>query len=301
MLWGRCISPAYRKAHTGSQRCAALTAAVTDSLEVEPLAGPLGACVHGVDARRPIASDDLVAIRHVLLERRVLFFRDQDLSAGEQVAFAAQFGELCVDPVSRLVGRPKVLSYIEDTERWPPAAFPWHSDLSWLREPPAFGVLNARVIPDRGGDTIWVDLFAVYDALPPDVKRQVQRLKLRHRPRPHFFETVRTHHGDRIADRLVTENPPVEHPLVRPHPSTGRPALYLSPLYADSLVGLPRAQSGSLLASLEQYLDEPQFQLRWQWQEHDLVIWDEASTNHRALGDHYPQYRRMQRCAVAGS
>jgi taurine dioxygenase len=170
-----------------------------------------------------------------------------------------------------------------------------------LRVPPAFGVLNARVIPDHGGDTIWVDLFAVYDALPSDVKLQVQHLKLRHRPQPHYFEAVRRHHGDRIADRLVAENPPVEHPLVRPHPFDGRPALFLSPLYADCIVGLPAAQSGPLLASLERYLDEPGFQVRWQWEQHDLVIWDGASTNHRALGDHYPRHRRMQRCSVDGS
>jgi taurine dioxygenase len=88
---------------------------------------------------------------------------------------------------------------------------------------------------------------------------------------------------------------------VRPHPFDGRPALFLSPLYADSLVGLSPSQSSSLLASLEHYLDDPQFQIRWHWEQHDLVIWDEASTNHRALGDHYPSYRRMQRCSVEGS
>jgi taurine dioxygenase len=277
-----------------------LTGGVTCSAEVEALKGSFGARVHGVDARRPLRCDDLAVIRRALLDRRVLFLRDQDLSAEEQLAFAAQFGELCVDPVSRLAGRPRVISYIEDTELRPPAEFPWHSDLSWLRTPPAFGVLNARDIPYRGGDTIWVDLFAVYDALPPEVKRRVQPLKLRHRPQPHFFEAVRRHHGEEIADRLVAENPPVEHPLVRPHPLDGRPALFLSPLYADSLVGLPPAESTSLLASLQRHLDESRFQIRWQWEQHDLVIWDEASTNHRALGDHYPRHRRMRRCSVGG-
>ena len=274
---------------------------MTHSVQVEALEGSLGARVHGVDARRPIARNDLAVVRHALLDRRVLFLREQDLSAEEQLAFAAQFGVLCIDPVSRLTGRPKVLSSIEDTEQRPPAQFPWHTDLSWLRAPPAFGILNARVIPDRGGDTIWVDLFAVYDGLPAEVKRRVHQLNLRHRPQPHFFETVRRHHGDQVADRLIVENPPVEHPLVRPHPCDGRPALFLSPLYADSIVGLSPAQSSSLLASLERYLDEPRFQIRWQWEQHDLVIWDEASTNHRSLGDHYPRYRRMQRCSVEGS
>jgi len=271
------------------------------SVRVEPLEGSLGACVSGVDARQPLRPDELELIRHALAERQVLFFRGQDLSGEEHLAFAAQFGVLSVDPVSQLKGAPKVLSYIEDTEERPPAEFPWHTDLSWLCEPPAFGVLNARVIPDQGGDTIWANLFAAYDALPEETQRRVQCLELRHRPQPHFFETVRRHHGDEITDRLIAENPPVAHPLVRSHPVSGRPALYLSSLYADALVGLSPEESSSLLASLGEQLDNPQFQVRWRWQEHDLVIWDEASTNHRALGDHYPRYRRMQRCAVAGS
>ena len=246
-------------------------------------------------------ADELASIHSALTERQVLFFRGQDLTPEEHLAFAAQFGVLSVDPVSRLKDSPKVLSYIEDTEDRPPAEFPWHTDLSWLSETPAYGVLNARVIPHQGGDTIWINLFAAYDALPPETKQQVEHLELRHRPKPHYFETVRRHHGDEITDRLIEENPPVAHPLVRSHPLSGRPALFLSPLYADSLVGLSPEASSSLLASLDQQLDNPEFQVRWQWQEHDLVIWDEASTNHRALGDHYPSHRRMQRCSVEGS
>src|SRR5690606_15973420 len=99
---------------------------------------------------------------------------------------------------------------------------PWHTDLSWLAEPPAYGVLNARVIPSTGGDTTWVDLCALYDALPAATKQQAIRLRLRHRPKPHFFETVRRHHGDEITERLIAENPPIAHPLVRTHPISGK-------------------------------------------------------------------------------
>ncbi len=271
------------------------------SVGVDVFEGSLGACVDGVDARCPFDSDVLAGLRDVLTARRVLFFRGQDLSPEEHVAFAAQFGVVSVDPVSRLNGRPKVLSYIEDTEERPPAEFPWHTDLSWLEAPPAFGVLNARVIPDRGGDTMWVDLCALYAALPSTTHDRAQQLRLRHRPQPHFFETVRRHHGDEITDRLIAENPPIEHPLVRSHPVDGRSALFLSPLYADCLVGLPPTEAEPLLASLEAYLDDERFQLRWEWEQFDLVIWDEAATNHRALGDHYPTRRLMQRCSVEGS
>lgn len=273
----------------------------TSPIAVVPQNAALGACVSGVDLRNPLDDEALALIRAALAEHQVLFFRNQDLSAEEHLAFGAQFGELSADPVASLKGSLKRISYIEDTDERPPAEFPWHTDLSWLREPPAFGILNARVIPESGGDTIWVDLFSVYDALSPEVQQQVRRLKLRHRPQPHYFETVRVHHGDEITDQLIAEHPPVEHPLVRSHPVSGRPALFLCPLYAELIVGLSAESSASLLASLDEHLDNPEFQVRWQWQEHDLVIWDEASTNHRALGDHYPSYRRMQRCAVSGS
>ena len=273
----------------------------TSRIEIVPHDAALGASVSGVDLRDPLDDEALALIRAALAEHQVLFFRNQDLSAEEHLAFGAQFGELCADPVANLKGSLKRISYIEDTEERPPAEFPWHTDLSWLSEPPAFGILNARVIPDSGGDTIWVDLFSLYDALSPEVQQQVRGLKLRHRPKPHYFETVRVHHGDEITDRLIAENPPVEHPLVRSHPVSGRPALFLCPLYAEFITGLSAESSASLLASLVDHLDNPAFQVRWQWQEHDLVIWDEASTVHRALGDHYPRYRRMQRCAVSGS
>jgi taurine dioxygenase len=274
---------------------------VVGSPRVEDLEGSLGACVSGVDARRPFEPDALDLIRRALVARRVLFLRGQDLTADEHLAFAEQFGALAVDPVSRLNGKPRVILYIEDTEERPPAEFPWHTDLSWLAEPPAFGVLNARAIPDEGGDTIWVDLCAIYDALPEPTQQHVRMLSLQHRPKAHFFETVRRRHGDEIAQRLIVENPPIAHPLVRSHPVDGRPALFLSPLYHEPRVGLPVTDSGELLASLEAYLDDERFQLRWRWQPYDLVIWDEAATNHKALGDHYPRYRCMRRCSIDGS
>src|SRR5690348_3175116 len=113
---------------------------MTCSVEVEAPEGTFGARVYGVDTRRPIDAGDLAVVRTALQDRRVLFFRCQDLTPVQQLAFAAQFGALCVDPVSRLAGRSNVLTFIEDTEQRPPAEFPWHSDLSWLRVPPAFGI-----------------------------------------------------------------------------------------------------------------------------------------------------------------
>lgn len=269
-------------------------------VRVEPLDAALGAQIHGIDARA-VDPDEARLLRAALTEHHVLFLRDQDLDDDQQCRFAEIWGGLFVDPVSRLVGAPKAVSYIEDNAGRPPAEFPWHTDMSWLVEPPACAVLNARVIPPTGGDTLWVDLCAAYDALSPALRRRVGGLRLRHRPRPHFFETVRRHHGVEVTERLVADHPPLEHPLVRTHPVSGRPALFVSPLYGDRIVGLSDDESEAMLADLHGLLEDASLQVRWQWRAHDLVVWDEASTNHKALGDHHPQRRVMRRSAVAGT
>lgn len=269
-------------------------------VRVEPLDAALGAQVHGIDARA-VDPDEAALLRAALTEHHVLFLRDQDLDDDQQGRFAEIWGGLFVDPVSQLVGAPKSVSYIQDDAGRPPAEFPWHTDMSWLAQPPACAVLNARVIPPTGGDTLWVDLCAAYDALSPAMRQRVGGLRLRHRPRPRFFETVRRHHGDQVTDRLVADHPPLEHPLVRTHPVSGRPALFVCPLYGDRIARLSNDESDAVLAELHGRLEDESLQVRWQWRTHDLVVWDEASTNHRALGDHHPQHRVMRRCAVAGT
>lgn len=269
-------------------------------VRVEPLATSLGAQVHGIDARA-VHPTEAGLLRAALAEHHVLFLRDQDLDDDQQRRFAEIWGELFVDPVSQLVGRPRAVSYIEDNAHRPPAEFPWHTDMSWLAQPPACAVLNARVVPPAGGDTIWVDLLAAYEALPQAMRQRLNGLRLRHRPRPHYFETVRRHHGDQATDRLIADHPPLEHPLVRTHPVSGRPVLFICPLYSDGISGMTDDESDALLAELHALLDDEAMQIRWRWRAHDLVVWDEASTNHRALGDHHPQRRVMRRCAVVGT
>lgn len=269
-------------------------------VRVEPLDAALGAQVHGIDARS-VDPGEAALLREALTEHHVLVLRDQDLDDDQQSRFAEIWGELFVDPVSQLVGAPKAVSYIQDDASRPPAEFPWHTDMSWLATPPACAVLNARVIPPTGGDTLWVDLCAAYDSLSPTMRQRVGGLRLCHRPLPRFFETVRRHHGDQVTDQLVADHPPLEHPLVRTHPVSGRPALFVCPLYGDRIAGLSDDESGEVLAELHERLEDESLQVRWRWRTHDLVVWDEASTNHRALGDHHPRRRVMRRCAVVGT
>ena len=150
----------------------------TDTLQVDRINAALGAVVSGVDLREPPDDEQFARIRDALVEHQVLFFRDQDLDDDQQRAFASRFGTLGVFPVAKLMGSDRDMSYIEDTPDSPPDADGWHTDISWVAEPPKIAVLNARVIPEYGGDTMWASLFGAYDALSPPMQalRQPHRL-----------------------------------------------------------------------------------------------------------------------------
>ena len=136
-----------------------------------------------------------------------------------------------------MLGGTTLTSTIEDTADSPPDADGWHTDVTWVPEPPAYAVLNAKVIPERGGDTMWSSLFAAYDALSRVMQRVCEPLTVRHHAGPDFRERVARNAGDELAERIVAAFPPVEHPLVRTHPVTGRRALWVAGGFMDQIVG----------------------------------------------------------------
>jgi taurine dioxygenase len=272
----------------------------TSTLGVERVAGALGAVVTGVDLAGPLADATVDSIRDALHEHQVLFFHDQDLTDDQQLQFASRFGTVSPYSFTRMLGDTRRVSLIEDTADSPPDADGWHTDVSWVAEPPAYAVLNARVIPPTGGDTMWSSLFAAYDALSPTMQELCADLTVRHHSGPDFRERIARIFGPESADRVAAEFPPVEHPLVRAHPATGRRALWVSGRFMDQIVGMHRDESDALLGFLVRQIENPNFCIRWRWTVNDLAMWDEASTNHRALSDHYPQHRVMRRCTVDG-
>ena len=277
----------------------ATAATAADLLRIDRVNAALGAVVSGVDLREELSDDVFARIEDALVEHQVLFFRDQDLDDDQQRAFASRFGTLGVFPVARLMGSTRDMSYIEDTPESPPDADGWHTDISWIAEPPRLAILNARIIPDYGGDTMWASLFGAYDALSPAMQAICNRLTVVHHAGPAFLEAIGRTAGPEVVARIQEEFPPVEHPLVRTHPVSGRRALFLSGVM-DHIVGMHRDESDALLGYLNTLIENPNVQIRWHWRPYDLAVWDEASTNHRALSDHYPQHRMMRRCTVDG-
>jgi taurine dioxygenase len=281
-------------------RTAGVVATSTGGLGVERLTGSIGAVVHGLDVSVPLADRDVEHLRELVVEHQVVFARDQHLDEERHRTLASQFGALSIHPVGRLTESGRAISVIDDTADRPPAGFDWHTDLSWTIEPPDLGFLSAVVIPPCGGDTLWASGRAIYERLDPSRRGRCASLRVVHVPDDTLLSTVRRHHGEDVVRRLIAEHPPIEQPLVRLHAETGRPAMWLSPLYATKVVGLDDVASRRVLDSLHRQIRDPEVQVRWRWAAGDVAIWDETSTCHRALTDHAPQRRTMRRCTTTG-
>lgn len=264
------------------------------------LTASIGAVVEGLDLRRLDAGTG-AWLRRAVIDHRVVFVRQQDLGEADLRGLAAGFGPLARSPLHQLLGTDRTTSVIEDDADRPPAGFDWHTDLSWTSAPPAFGFLHALDIPAYGGDTIWASQVAAFDSLGSAARRRCLGLWVEHACDASLLATVERHHGAQVAAALGRANPPVVHPLVRRHTESGEAGLFLSPMYQRRLVGPSRADGDRTLRRLERALLDPHHQVRWRWNRGDVAIWDETTTCHRALTDHFPQRRRMARCVVAGT
>lgn len=282
---------------------AAAAGADSVSLSVTRMSPALGARVDGFDLT-DISAANIERLNGLLLEHGVLFFRDTMLEPEQHQALAEGFGTPSVFPLSRLMAPPDAvlptMGDIIDSEEDPPNADGWHTDITWITEPPKIGILQAIEVPDSGGDTLWADLYLAYDNLSPVLQDFFATLSVSHRVSSPIVEAARRRGGDDLAKLLLDKFPPVSHPLVRTHPETKRQALFVAGEFMIGIDGMNEAESQALLGWLRSYINDPNLHVRWSWMSGDMAIWDERRTNHRALSNHYPSYRHMRRCTVDG-
>jgi taurine dioxygenase len=265
----------------------------------------IGARIDGVDLRSPLPERQAAEIRAALRRHLVVFFRGQDLSEAEQLAFASTFDP----PVSASIAARAdgdghgddggLFVVLEDTAQSPPKADRWHTDVPFVERPPNFAVLCMRATPPVGGDTLWASLYAAYESLSSTMQDAIADLEL-DIGLGTTAETIRELYGEDYYRRVIDQFEGVRHPLVRVHPETNKPALYLSGSFMRDVAGMTRDESDALLGFLAARLDDPNLQCRWKWEPHDVVVWDERCTNHRAVSDHYPNYRMVRR-VLAGN
>jgi taurine dioxygenase len=271
-------------------------------IEITPVNAVIGAQVDGADLRQPLDPDRRGAIHEALLRHHVLFFRHQPITDQEQLAFARNFGEP-VDPYidsSAMAPEERLFVTIEDTPESPPKADHWHTDVPFRAEPPDIAVLHMRDVPAVGGDTLWVNTRALYERLSPTMQRLLAELDVEvgiGTPVKAGYE--RDPDGAARFQQLLRDVPPSRHPLVRVHPDTGRPAVYFPGReFLRGIVGMHPDESDALLGVITARLDDPNLQCRWRWQLHDVAMWDERCTDHRATSDHHPSHRLVRRCLV---
>ncbi len=265
---------------------------------VEPYTPTIGAVIHGLDLSRPLDATTQSELRRALAEHEVIFFRDQQLTPAQQVEFTQIFGNVAEVKAffPRLADQPAI-EVVESTAERPKAANNWHADITWRDNPPVGTSLYAQVIPPSGGDTIWASLTRAYASLKPELQAYLETLTA-----VHSWEisgwTEYLLRQDATGEQLRearAKYPPVEHPVVRVHPITGKKILYVNPTFTSHIKGLPRAQSDALLAQLFSLAKVPEFQARLRWQDGTLAVWDNRSTQHYAVGDFFPAHRKLHR------
>lgn len=267
-------------------------------IEIEPMLEDFGAIVHGIDFCDPDATKILQDAVHT---HGVIFLRDQRISDEEHIESARRFGELGVYPLQAAAGQFKPLEFLEDGPDDPPKADGWHTDVTWIKNPPVMAFLSMLDVPDKGGDTLWVDTAKAYETLSPVMQEIVLRLQIFHDidegNRQIFLRKWNQEVIDITKERYGMGT---THPLVRQHPVTGRRSLFLAGYFMRHVVGMTEAESEAMMAFLMRHATMPERSVRWRWRANDLAIWDERRTMHRALGDHFPRHRKVRRCTVLG-
>lgn len=284
------------------------SAVPSQTFEIRPLPGPLGAEVIGLDLRRPLADADFRRIHRAHLDHHVLVFREQHISPDEQVDFSRRFGPLQIHVLNQfaLPGHPEVLIVSNIKEGGRPiglgdAGHFWHSDLSYVEKPSLGSMLHAQELPAEGGDTLFANQHAAYDALPDKLKRRIADLDAEHSYLCKYEELrARSPWRPKLTPEQIAKVQPKVHPVVRTHPETGRKALFVSEHFTTRVVGLPEDESRALLDELFAHSIRPEFVYRHVWQPHDMVFWDNRSVTHLAAGTPDHLRRKLYRTTIEG-
>lgn len=281
-----------------------MSISVQPSLIVEPAEAPCGATIRGVNFAEQISPETVAAIREVWLKYLVVAFPDQNLTLERYEEIALLFGRYGEDPYFKgLSDHPHIAEVKREAdEQTPLFAEGWHSDWSFLATPPSGTLLYGRVIPPVGGDTLYANQYAAYEALDDEMKSRLEGLQGVHSARRGYSRQGL--YGEKDAgrsmaivysdDALATQL----HPLVKTHPETRRKALFLSPGYTIDVEGMPPTEAQELLLFLYSHQAKPDFVYRHHWSENMLTLWDNRAVIHAATGGYQGHRRLLQRITI---
>ncbi len=274
---------------------------MSQTLDIRPVAGALGAEIGGVDLSRDLSDNTVADIRHALLEHLVIFFRDQDITPDRHLAFARRFGETVEYPlVKGLEGHPEIMTVVKLEHEKLNFGGLWHSDTTYLDEPPMGSILVARELPPHGGDTLFANMFLAHETLSEGLRNLLKPLKgvsVSNLPKVCQTRQARMDDSARAAPETVLT---ATHPVVRTHPESGKKALYVNGAHTCRFEGLSEEESAPLLEYLFEHQTRPEFTCRFRWEPGSIAFWDNRATQHNPVNDYHGHKRVMHRITLAG-
>jgi alpha-ketoglutarate-dependent taurine dioxygenase len=275
------------------ERLAALEWRHFDAAQLSPT---IGAEIAGLDLTNPLGEDVIAELRRALHDYKVLFFPNQRLNAHQHVVFARRFGELEIHPfIPSNTGEPELVRF-EKTAQVAGYENSWHHDVTWRKRPSMGAILHALEVPPRGGDTLFADMYAAYDALDDETKAAIDDLDAVHDFMLAFGMLVPPDQRDEMRNRY----PRVRHPVLCTHPATGKRHLYVNRNFVSHIEGIDPQESRALLDRMCRQADYPEHQCRFRWTPHAVAFWDNRAVQHYAASDYWPSARVMERASIVG-
>jgi len=269
---------------------------------LDTLTPAIGARVQGLDLAAGLDTATRDALLAALLQHQVLFFEGQALTPAQQRDLAAGFGPLHIHPVyPQAPGVPEII-VLDTSHDNPPDNDNWHTDVTFLAAPALGAILHAQLLPPAGGDTLWASGTAAWRSLSPRWQQMLAGLTAEH----DFLKSFPAHRFARTPEEKVRweqarqDHPPRPHPVVRTHPATGEPGLFVNEGFTTRILELSASESDAVLRQLFAHAAKPEHTVRWRWKRGDVAFWDNRLTQHYATADYLPHRRVMHRATILG-
>ena len=266
------------------------------NFDASMIGSTVGAEIDGIDLAIGISSNALEELHDALVEYKVIFLRNQQITSSQQVAFAESFGELEIHPfIPSNTDHPKLVRFEKGAEVGG-YENSWHHDVTWREAPSKIAVLRAVSVPSTGGDTMFSDMCAAYEGLDDSIKSEIENLVAVH----DFSHSFGSQVPEEKLEEIREKYPLVEHPVVGTHPDTGKKYLFVNRIFVNHFKGMTREESLPLINSLARQAEFPEYQCRFRWSDDSIAVWDNRLVQHYALSDYWPDVRIMERASVIG-
>ena len=264
----------------------------------KPFAPNLGAEITGVDLSQEISEAEFSEIEAAFLAYQVLFFKDQkEIPPQVHIDLGKRFGPLHSHPAApTMAGYPEIFEIHATRHSKVANGEFWHSDVSCDEAPPLGTMLQIHILPPCGGDTMFSNMYAAYDALSDAMKTFLDGLSATHASE-HIYRGRYADRGQKDSDIAF---PSASHPVVRTHPQTGRKALFVNRTFTTRINELSEEESSAVLKMLFEHAESIQFQIRFRWSKNDMAFWDNRCCMHRAIWDYWPEERKGRRVTIKG-